>query len=96
NGTTAWSQSFWVDIAAPFYILALLPIILVVIAIYEVYALLTVGKHAALGKGATTPPASSPPPGGSTTATEGGDASPGAATGSTADAGPPPSGGGSS
>ena len=96
NGTTAWSQSFWVDIAAPFYILALLPIILVVIAIYEVYALLTVGKHAALGKGATTPPASSPPSGGSAPATEGGDASPGSATGSTADAGPPPSGGGSS
>ncbi|MGA8303346.1 MAG: hypothetical protein WA547_04195 [Thermoplasmata archaeon] len=46
NGTTAWSQSFWVNVAAPFSILAALPIILILIAIYEVYELLTSGKRA--------------------------------------------------
>jgi hypothetical protein len=46
NGTTAWSQSFWVNVAAPFSILAALPIILILIAIYEVFELLTSGKHA--------------------------------------------------
>ncbi len=54
NGTTAWSQTFWVYLAAPFYILAVLPIVLVIIAVYEVYALATCGKYAAIGKGGTS------------------------------------------
>jgi len=45
NGTTAWSESFWVDISAPFYILAVLPLVLALIAVYEVYALCCSGQH---------------------------------------------------
>ena len=48
NGTTAWSESFWVDVSAPFYIGAVLPIVLILIAIYELYSLATVGRQAAL------------------------------------------------
>jgi hypothetical protein len=74
NGTTAWSQSFWVDISAPFYILAVLPLVLVLIAIYEIYALCVSGKFAMTGKGAKagtggSPPAS-PPATGAPPATE--------------------------
>ena len=64
NGTTAWSQSFWVNVAAPFYILAILPIVLILIAIYEFYAVATVGKQAALKSqkkgGAASPPTTTP------------------------------------
>ena len=62
NGSTAWSQSFWVDVAAPFYILAVLPLVLVLIAIYEVYALCCSGQHYSRPKVAqsTTPPATPP------------------------------------
>ncbi len=59
NGTTAWSQSFWVDVAAPYYILALLPIVLILLSVYEAYALCCSGKHVSRGKvpGGGTPPA---------------------------------------
>jgi len=66
NGSTVWSQSFWVNVAAPYYILALLPIVLIVIAIYEVYALCTCGKYDIIGKtspkagGSATPGAGAP------------------------------------
>jgi hypothetical protein len=62
NGTTVWSQSFWVQVAAPFYILAAFPIVLILIIIYELYAVATVGRQATLRqtrKG--NPPAASPP-----------------------------------
>jgi hypothetical protein len=65
NGTTAWSESFWVDESAPYYILAILPIVLILIAIYELYAIATVGKQQALKRrakgGATEPPSAAPP-----------------------------------
>jgi hypothetical protein len=62
NGTTVWSEGFWVDVAAPFYILAVLPIVLILIAIYELYGVATVGKQARLkrqkqGGGPAPPPA---------------------------------------
>ena len=67
NGTTAWSQSFWVDISAPFYILAVLPLVLALIAIYEIYALCCSGKHVSMNQGtkpgtgaAATTPATAP------------------------------------
>ncbi|MGA8543417.1 MAG: hypothetical protein WB947_07785, partial [Thermoplasmata archaeon] len=68
NGTTAWSQSFWVDVAAAYYILAALPIVLILIAIYEIYNVATVGRQQALKqqkKEAPPPatPAASPPAG---------------------------------
>lgn len=57
NGTTMWSQTFWAFVAAPFYIGALLPIVLVLIVVWEVYSLATVGRQAGLGKRPrTTPP----------------------------------------
>ncbi|MGI0155101.1 MAG: hypothetical protein ACREDE_03050, partial [Thermoplasmata archaeon] len=88
NGTTAWSQSFWVDVLAPFAILAALPIVLIVIAIYELYGVATVGKQAALKrqrKGDAEPPTTStaPPATGSPEPTP-------------TDATPPPSEGGGS
>jgi hypothetical protein len=66
NSTTAWSQSFWVDVAAPFSILAILPIVLLLIAVYEAYSLCCSGQHyrATSSKGGTPPstPAASAPP----------------------------------
>jgi hypothetical protein len=81
NGTTMWSESFWVFVAAPFYVGALLPIVLILIAIWEVYNVATVGKQAMLGR------KSSPPRSGS----EGGESSSGGA--SSAGPGDPPSSG---
>lgn len=63
NGTTMWSETFWVDLVAPYYILALLPIVFILIIIYEIYNVATVGKHAALAARAAdggAPPASPP------------------------------------
>ena len=70
NGSTVWSEQFFVTAAAPFSVLAVLPILLVVIAIYEAYSLAISGRQAALGRGqAPSPPptptaaaAPSPPP----------------------------------
>jgi hypothetical protein len=68
NGTTEWSQTFWVIEAAPFYVLALLPIVLLVIGIWELYSIATVGRQAALGRpppttggGASSAPAPTSP-----------------------------------
>jgi hypothetical protein len=69
NSTTAWSQSFWVDVAAPYSILAILPIVLLVIAVYEAYALCCSGQHyKAKSPTGGTPPQTSPPPSTPTTA----------------------------
>lgn len=66
NGTTVWSQAFWVDVAAPFYILAALPIVLILIAVYELYGVATVGQQVRLKRqkkgGETTPPSAPTPP----------------------------------
>jgi hypothetical protein len=63
NGTTAWSQSFWVIVAAAFYVLAALPIVLLLLAVYEIYNVATVGRQQALkrrhdGNLAPPPPSS--------------------------------------
>ncbi len=59
NGTTVWSQAFWVYVAAPFYVGAVLPIVLILLLIWELYNVATVGKYATLGasKAPPTPPA---------------------------------------
>ncbi|HTW77618.1 MAG TPA: hypothetical protein VMG14_07660 [Thermoplasmata archaeon] len=98
NGTTAWSQAFWVYVAAPFYVGALLPIVLILIAIWEIYNIATVGKLAAVAR----PKTSAPPKGGTpesaeptTPAAGSATAPPAADTGTGADPSPPPSGGAS-
>jgi hypothetical protein len=97
NGTTMWSQSFWAFVAAPFYIGALLPIVLILIVIWEVYNLATVGRQVLLGK---RPPSGSPE-----TAAAAAPSAPAAGSESTeasptdssppGDSSPPPSGGAS-
>lgn len=96
NGTTAWSESFWVDITAPFYLLAAMPIILLLIAIYEIYALCVSGKNARPPKAAATPP--STPGGGAAASTPPSETSPPAesATPESAPEPSPPSAGGTS
>jgi hypothetical protein len=94
NGTTMWSQAFWVYVAAPFYVGALLPIVLILIAVWEIYNVATVGKQAALGTKKQPPtsgssPSSSGPESGSSTEPTGATAP---ADGGTT----PPSDGGSS
>ena len=74
NGTVLWSENFFVTAAAPYSILAVLPIVLLLIAIYEVYQLAVSGRQAALGRKPPAPPPSAPtevaPPGGPTSETE--------------------------
>lgn len=70
NGTTMWSENFYVRGTAPLGIVAVLPIVLLLVIVYEVYGLATSGRHAALSRKAgggpppATPPSSSaaPPP----------------------------------
>jgi len=69
NGTTVWSESFFVKATAPYGFLAALPIILILIAIYELYSVARSGRQAALGgkgKPPESPPPESPPPEGAT------------------------------
>jgi hypothetical protein len=62
NGTTMWSQAFWVFVAAPYDVAALLPIVLILLIVWEVYNLATVGRQAGLGKQPpSAPPATSSP-----------------------------------
>jgi hypothetical protein len=91
NGTTMWSQSFWVFVAAPYDVAALLPIVLILLIVWEVYNLATVGRQAGLGKRPpATPPGSAPT---DTSAQAGSETEP--TTAPSAD-GPPPDSGGSS
>jgi hypothetical protein len=100
NGTTAWSQTFWVDVAAAYYVFAALPIVLIVLAAYELYSVATVGKQQALKSKrqgvSPPPPPASPPPTSPPPASEPPAATAPADAGSpsTADA-PPPAGGAS-
>ncbi len=64
NGSTVWSENFYVRGNAPAGILAALPIILLLIAIYEVYLLVRSGRYAALDRKPPTP-ANPPQAGGS-------------------------------
>jgi hypothetical protein len=61
DGNTLWSQTFWVQVAAPYFILAAFPIILVLIIIYELYAVATVGRQAALRAQKKAEPLAPPP-----------------------------------
>jgi hypothetical protein len=86
NGTTMWSQAFWVFVAAPFYVGALLPIVLILIVIWEVYSLATVGRQSLLNKRPPSTPTEGAPPETPTDATD-------AAASPPADSAPPPPGG---
>jgi len=61
NGTTMWSENFWVRGTAPYGIFALLPIVLLIIILYEVYGLARSGRYAAIGAPAAAAPPPSPP-----------------------------------
>ncbi|HYA58472.1 MAG TPA: hypothetical protein VEH57_08470 [Thermoplasmata archaeon] len=60
NGTTLWSENFYVRSTAPYTIGAVLPILLLIIGIYELYAVALSGRQAAAGR--KQPPAAPPPP----------------------------------
>lgn len=65
NGTTVFSEHFYVHANAPFVVGAVLPILLIAIAVWEVYNLATSGRAAALGRRPRTdepPPPSAPGP----------------------------------
>ena len=66
NGTTMWSEDFYVRGNAPLGILAVIPIVLLLIAVYEIYALVRSGRYAALGRKPAAPPETPPPAGGAT------------------------------
>jgi hypothetical protein len=61
NHTTMWSENFYVRGNAPLGILALLPIVLLVIIVYELYGLVRSGRYAMLGRTARAPAPSKPP-----------------------------------
>ncbi len=46
NGTTYWSENFYIDATAPYTVGAVIPALLLLIAVYEVYALATSGRQA--------------------------------------------------
>ena len=91
NGTTMFSENFYVRGNAPLGFVAVIPIVLLLIVVYELYGLVRSGRYAAFGRKSAGPPPSSPPPT-SETETPAGESpppeEPGAGT-------PPPSGGGS-
>lgn len=61
NGTTMWSEDFYVRGNAPLGILAVIPIVLLLLVVYEVYALVRSGRYAALGRKPAPPPETPPP-----------------------------------
>ena len=58
SGSSAWSQDFYIHASAPADILAAIPIILLLIVLYEVYGLITSGRQSA----PPTPAKATPPP----------------------------------
>ncbi|MGD0588240.1 MAG: hypothetical protein ABSA63_05535 [Thermoplasmata archaeon] len=67
NQTTLFSENFYVRANALFGFVAAIPIVLLILAIYEIYALVRSGRYAALGRKLagsppSNPPASTPPP----------------------------------
>jgi hypothetical protein len=60
NGTTLWSENFWVRSAAPYSIAALLPIILILIIAWELYSVARSGRQEALGQKPGKAPPSAP------------------------------------
>lgn len=59
SGSTVWSENFWVRANAPYSILAVLPIILILIIAWELYSVALSGRQAALSQKPKAPP--SPP-----------------------------------
>jgi len=94
NGSTLFSENFYVRDNAPFGVVAILPIVLIVIVLYEVYGLARSGRYAMLGRAPKVagPGAEPPKSGGRPTETppETGTAGEGAT-----ESGAPPSGGSS-
>jgi hypothetical protein len=82
NGAAIWNESFYVHATAPFAILAAFPLILVVLIIYELYAVARSGRQAP--PAVTAPPPRSDPGSSATTET---------APPSPPPTNPPPSGG---
>ncbi len=80
NGTTVFSEGFFVHANAPYGILAALPILLILLGIYEIYNVARSGRQAALPK--AQKPAGPPPP-----------EEPGAGPGSAGAGSSPPGGG---
>ncbi len=74
GGASEWSQSFYIRASAPLNVLAAIPIILILIAIYEIYGLLTAGRTPSMAKPpkkpAKTPPSEEPETTGPPTAEE--------------------------
>jgi hypothetical protein len=99
NGTTMWSENFYVRGNAPLGFVAVIPIVLLLIAIYEVYALVRSGRYAALGRKETpppsTPPSSGTPPPASSKEAEAPAEEPAETPSDSTAATPPPSGGSS-
>jgi hypothetical protein len=66
NGTSLWSENFWVRANAPYLIFAALPLILIVIVIWELYSVARSGRQEALaqkqGKAPPEPAAEEPAP----------------------------------
>ena len=67
NGSTLWSNTFYVHVNAPYSVLALLPVLLIVIVVYELYEVGRSGRHAGLARPRGPSPPPSPPPEGSET-----------------------------
>lgn len=61
NGSTVWSENFFVRENAPYFILAALPIILLAIGAWELYEVARSGRLSALPKRGAPPPAAPPP-----------------------------------
>jgi hypothetical protein len=103
NGTTMFSENFYVRGNAAYGFVAVIPIVLLLIAIYEVYALVRSGRYALLGRKSSGPPPSTPPSSTPPTSTPPSSTSPtstpateSAAPAQTPEGDSPPSGGGSS
>jgi hypothetical protein len=62
NGTTMFSESFYVRANALYGFVAAIPIVLLILVIYEVYALVRSGRYAMLGRKETGSPPATPPP----------------------------------
>jgi len=62
NGSSVWSENFFVRANAPFSILAALPIILIALIIWELYSVARSGRQALLGRKGKPPSTPSTPP----------------------------------
>ncbi|MFZ0892218.1 MAG: hypothetical protein WB782_01415 [Thermoplasmata archaeon] len=58
NGSTIWSENIFVHATAPLGLLAAFPLVLLAIAIYEIYELAYVGREATRGRMGKEPPSS--------------------------------------